>query len=206
MAVLQTQANAISFMFMNSKTSYSDSTMIVFIVVSLLIGILSLLFVHIPLKLTIFICNRRVQSYRRGVKRLEAKHEKFKTKVLSKVYHTSFNIWLLFWLLLAPLTILSGFNRLPIAASILIQIVVWLLVLLHYGVRSDYRSFKSNKLTNRIRTLDSNLGRETTEPFHSNKFGDEEDDDEEFAEYDAGALHRKSKLDLADEDDLKVRR
>lgn len=138
---------------------------------------------------------------------MEAKHEKFKTKIVSRVYHTTLSIWCMFWLLLAPLTLLTMFNRLHIAASIFIQMGVWIVVLLHFGVRSNYKATKATKLTNRIKSLDSGLGRESTEPFRGYKLGDEDDeddDDEEFEEYDAGALHRKTKLDLAEEHDLKV--
>jgi len=160
------------------------------------------------------------------------------------------------------------FGKLPIVASVLIQVLLWFLLLVHFGVRSDYRSTKDNRFLQRIHTLDANLGvsvaadqsssglsslaavAAVVEPFnprgvfmksnhshhhhHHEMMSDDEDDNayhggigdsddsDSGGEYDHGAmdgsgrgsvkmnvdvdkkLQRKSKLDLAEIDDLKI--
>lgn len=181
--------------------------MLIAIIVCLAIGFASLLLCHIPLHLILCICNRKVRSFRKAKKRFIAKNAWFKPKIVSKLYNTCFSLWFVFWAMLIPLTLLSMFSFLPLAASIVIQALIWMCLFLHFGVRSDYRSTTDNKLSNRIKSLDGHLGVESTEAYVSDyELGKEDDTEEdEDTEPDNNILKRKSKIDMAEEDDIKVK-
>jgi hypothetical protein len=199
-------ANTLTALFTNSTLSYPTIVMLVAIIVCLVIGFASLLLCHIPLHLILCVCDRKVKPFRKTKKRFIAKNAWFKPKIVSKVYNTCFSVWFMFWTMLIPLTLLSMFNFLPLAASIVIQALIWMCLFLHFGVRSDYRSTIDNKLSNRIKSLDGHLGIESTEAYVSDyRLEKEEDiDEDEDTEPDNNILKRKTKIDMAEEDDIKV--
>jgi hypothetical protein len=194
--------------------TYSDKYMIISLIVVLVIGGISLLLFHIPIKLLLCFGNR-MRWYRRSHKQLAQRcGALYRPKTANKVYNTFSSLFYLFWLVLCPLTILAMFSRLPIYASILIQVVIWFIVLLHFAVKSDYRSFQNKSLSSRISSLDIHLGGkgEDEDEFEANyemdqRLDDQEEPDEEFddeSSYADNTLQRRSKFDITFSDDLQV--